>query len=247
MSGLSRFTRIEFKLYLREFLNIFFAIAFPLLMLLLFGSIYGNEPSDFFGGFGTVDALVPAYICLVIAVNGLMSLPLTIADYRNKKILKRFKATPINPRDILISQYLVMLVMTVFSTILMIVVGKIVFNLQFFGQLLPIVVAYLMIVASIFSIGILIAGVSPSGKTAVIISYLVYFPMLFLSGATLPLNLMPPAMIRIANILPLTYGVRLLSNVWLGQGLAFEPTNIAVLLGIFAVCSALALKLFKWE
>ena len=247
MSGLSRFTRIEFKLYLREFLNVFFAIAFPLLMLLLFGSIYGNEPSDFFDGFGTIDALVPAYICLVIGVNGLMSLPLTIADYRNKKILKRFKATPINPRDILISQYLVMLVMTVFSTILMIVVGKIVFNLQFFGQLLPIVVAYLMIVASIFSIGILIAGVSPSGKTAVIISYLVYFPMLFLSGATLPLNLMPPAMIRIVNILPLTYGVRLLSNVWLGQGLAFEPTNIAVLLGIFAVCSALALKLFKWE
>ena len=70
-------------------------------MLLIFGGIYGNEPQALTGGLGTVDLMIPAYICMIVAVTGLMSLPLTIASYREQKILKRFMATPTQPLQIL--------------------------------------------------------------------------------------------------------------------------------------------------
>ena len=247
MSNFIKITKIEFKLYLREFMSVFFAIVFPIMMLLIFGSIYGNEPSDFFKGHGAVDVLVPSYICMIIAVNGLMSLPLTIADYRNKKILKRFKATPLNPRDILLSQYIVMFVMTIIGTTIMILFGKVVFNLHFLGSLLPTLIAFVLISISMFSIGLLIAGVSPNSKVANIIAYIIYFPMLFLSGATLPLEMMPAEVLRVSNVLPLTYAVKLLQGVWLGESLGSHLTNIAVLGGVFVVLTGLAIALFKWE
>lgn len=247
MSNFIKITKIEFKLYFREFMNVFFAIVFPIMMLLIFGSIYGNDPSTFFDGHGAVDVLVPSYICMIIAVNGLMSLPLAIADYRNKKILKRFKATPLNPRDILLSQYVVMFVMTIIGTIFMILFGKIVFNLHFLGSLLPTLIAFVLISVSMFSIGLLIAGVSPNSKVANIIAYIIYFPMLFLSGATLPLEMMPAGVLRVSNILPLTYAVKLLQGVWLGESLGSHLANIAILGSVFVVLTGLAIALFKWE
>jgi len=59
---------------------------------------------SFYGGFGYVDVLVPAYLGVILSVNGIMSLPLTLVEYREKKILKRFMATPMKPSYIIISQ-----------------------------------------------------------------------------------------------------------------------------------------------
>ena len=247
MSSFLKITKIEFKLYFREFMSVFFAIIFPIMMLAIFGSIYGNDPTEFFDGHGAVDVLVPSYICMIIAVNGLMSLPLSISDYRSKKILKRFKATPLNPRDILLSQYVVMFVMTIVGTAIMILFGKIVFNLHFLGSFIPTLLAFVLISISMFSIGLLIAGVSPNGKVANVLAYIIYFPMLFLSGATLPLEMMPAGVLRVSNLLPLTYAVKLLQGVWLGESLGSHLGNIAVLGGVFVVLTGLAIALFKWE
>jgi ABC-2 type transport system permease protein len=247
MNKLVMITKIEFKLFLRNFFSVFFAFAFPVGMLLLFGGIYGNEPVEFFGGHGTIDVTVPSYFCMIIAVTGLMSLPLTVAQYRERKILKRFMATPINPSGILISQVIVNFIITVLGMVVLIVVGKIVFDLHFLGRVLPTIFSFLLITLSMFSLGLLIAGVSPNGKTANAISYLIYFPMLFLSGATMPIEIMPKSIANIAKVLPLTHGVELLKGIWLGGKLSDYLLEIIVLLCIFAVCTTIAVKSFKWE
>ena len=81
MKRLWKITAMEWRLINREFITLFFALIFPVLMLLLFGTIYGNQPSEFMGGFGTVDVSTPGYINMIIAVTGLMSFPLTLAQY----------------------------------------------------------------------------------------------------------------------------------------------------------------------
>ncbi len=247
MNKLAVITVIEFKLFFRNFFNVFFALAFPVGMLLLFGGIYGNKPVEYLGGHGMVDVSTPAYSCMVIAVTGLMSLPLTVAQYREKKILKRFMATPVNPADILISQVFVNFIMTILGMVALIVVGKIVFDLHFFGRILPTVFSFFLVTLCLFSLGLLIAGVSPNGKTANVIAYLVYFPMLFLSGATLPIEMMPEGIKNAARVLPLTYGVKLLTGVWLGDKLSAHTTDIIILFCIFVVCIVISAKLFKWE
>ena len=84
----------ELKIATRNFIYMFFSFAFPPLLLLLFGSMYGNQPSEFFGGYGAVDILVPSYIPMILAVSGLMGLPLQLAMYRHNKVLKRFGPHP---------------------------------------------------------------------------------------------------------------------------------------------------------
>ena len=240
-------SQIEFKLMLRNFMTVFFSLVFPIMMLAIFGGMYGNVPSKSMNGFGAVDVMVPSYICMVIAVSGIMSLPMTIAQYREKKILKRFMASPISPMDILYSQVFVNFIMTVAGMIVLMVVGFVAFDLHFNGNVLWAILSFILITLSIFSLGLLIAGVSPDGKTANVISYLIYFPMLFLSGAAIPIEIMPKAIVTISKFLPLTYGVDLLKGVWLGQDSTKYLLDIVVLAGILILCSFVSLKAFKWE
>ncbi|MDF2700350.1 MAG: hypothetical protein K0Q49_1908 [Haloplasmataceae bacterium] len=238
---------IEWKLTNREFITIFFTLIFPILMLLLFGTMYGNEASEFMGGYGSVDVSTPGYINMIIAVTGIMSLPLTLAQYRERKILKRFMATPTKPIEILLSQFIVNILLTILGLVLLIVVGKIVFDLHFFGNFFEAIFTFFIILLSIFSIGLLIAGVSKNAKMATAIAYIVYFPMLFLSGATMPLQMMPQSIVNISKALPMTYGVTLFKGIWLGDHLIDYPLEIIILFSITLVFGGLAVKFFKWE
>lgn len=242
-----RLTAFEMKLQLRNFLTVFFSLAFPIIMLVLFGTIYGNEPNEFTGGMGTVDLMVPAYICMIVAVTGLMSLPLTLASYREQKILKRFMATPVQPLQLLLVQLVINLITTVLGIALLLITAKPLFQLQFLGSIPETILAFLLVVLCIFSLGLMIAGAAPSGKTASTIAYVIYFPMLFLSGASMPLYIMPPSLVSLSKALPLTYGVRLLSGVWLGGRLLSYRLELGVLTGVALLCVCLAVRFFKWE
>lgn len=240
-------TIIELKLSLRNFMSIFFAIAFPPMMLLLFGEMYGNTPNEMFGGRGPIDVLVPSYICMVIAVTGIMSLPLTIASYRERKILKRFKATPINQGNILFAQVISNLILTCIGITVLLIIGVIRYKLKFHGNLFFTLAAWLLIVTSIFSIGLVISGVAKNGKTAAALSYIIYFPMIFLSGATMPLEMFPNILQKISNILPLTHGVKLLRGMWFNESIFDYTTELIILICITIVCTITSIKFFKWE
>ena len=102
----------EFRLYIREPSAFFFTLIFPLLLMLLFGSIWGNDP---FPGatYGYIDAFTSAFIGLVILTSGVMHLTVNMASYREKGILKRFRATPISPVTLLAAQLIALLAITV--------------------------------------------------------------------------------------------------------------------------------------
>src|SRR4030042_4701591 len=103
MRALFKLTFNQIKLYLREPIALFFPLAYAPMMLVLFASIYGNEPSEMFGGLGTVDVSVPAYIGLIIISVGLMSIPIATARSREAGVLRRFRVTPLSPALSLIS------------------------------------------------------------------------------------------------------------------------------------------------
>ncbi|MBN2260492.1 MAG: ABC transporter permease [Clostridiales bacterium] len=238
---------IEWKLNNRNFLNVFFALFFPVMMLMLFGTMYGNEPIAQFGGFGSIDVSIPGYICIIIAVTGLMTLPLTLSQYRERKILKRFMVTPIKPIDLLSSQLIVNTVTTIIGMIILLIVAKIIFEITFIGNFLKTTIAFIIVLLSMFSIGLFIAGISKTMKAATVISYIIYFPMLFLSGATIPLEFMPRSIINLSKIFPLTYGVELLKGVWLGGNLLDYMNDILILSSIIIIFISLSIKFFKWE
>ena len=239
--------RFESRRAVRLFPTVFFSLAFPVMMLAIFGSIFGNEPTDFFDGLGTVDVTVPAYMALVIAVTGLTSLPLTMAEYRDKGVLRRLLVTPASPLTLLLAQLVVNVALTLMGLALLVLVGVAFFDLHLAHNWAAFVPALLLVLVSTFSIGFLIAAWAPNERTATTIAMLVYFPVIFLSGATFPVEMMPEGVRTGAKVLPLTWGVDLLQGAWIEGATVNWALGVAVLAGTTVVCLLLSVRFFRWD
>jgi ABC-2 type transport system permease protein len=247
MRGLWKLTWIEAKLFLREPEAVFFTLALPLLLLFIFGSIFGNEPSKFFGGRGSVDVSVPAYMAMIIGTMGLLGIVVHVATLREKGILRRYRATPLRPAAILTAHVVVNLVMTLLGALLLVIAARLVYGLRFEGNALSVLGALTLSTLSFFAVGFLLASLAPTTRVANIVGMVLYFPNLFLSGATIPKELFPKTMLTISRMLPLTHVVDLLQGLWFGEAWGRHWTEVAVLLGMLVGGVALSAWVFKWE
>jgi len=247
MKSLLKMTWMEAKLFLREPVGAFFTLVFPLMMLFLFGSIYGNEPSQYFGGYGTIDISVPAYTAMIIATTGLMGLIITIATYREKGVLRRLRTTPISPLVVLAAQVIVLFLMTLFGMVLLVIAGKVVYHMRFEGNILSVLAGFVLSSLSFFAFGFILAGLMPTARTAQVVGMMLLYPMLFLSGAGFPRELLPEAIKKISTFLPLTYVVNLLRGLWIGEAWSQHVTEVIVLAVMMVIGILISVKTFRWE
>jgi ABC-2 type transport system permease protein len=247
MRGLWKLTWVQMKLYLREPIGAFFTVLYAPLMLVLFGSIYGNEPTPFFGGRGTVDVSVPAYMGLIIVTVGLMSVPIQTASSREAGVLRRFRATPLRPTTYLLSSVAGNFVMELLGVVLLILVGKIGYNLRFDGNVLSVLAGFTLGTLAFFALGYLIAGLAPTARIAQTVGMVAAFPMMFLSGAAIPLEVLSDKVRAVSRFIPLTHVVTLLRGLWFGEGWGEHLTEVAVLAAVLMVGVIISAKTFRWE
>ncbi|MCG2790658.1 MAG: ABC transporter permease [Actinomycetia bacterium] len=247
MKSLLRLTIVEMKLYLREPMATFFTLAYAPMLLILFGFIYGNDPTPFLGGRGFIDTMLPAYIALIIVTVGLMSVPIATAEDREKGILRRFYSTPTSPAVYLFSNIFVYYLMTLAGVVLLFMVGKFIYNAQFEGNILSVLAAFTVCTLSFFSFGYLIASLAPTARTAQIVGMVIAIPMMFLSGAAIPLEVLTEKVTNISKYIPLYYVVHFMKGIWIGNSWSERWLDITVLMGILVVGVAVSVKTFKWE
>lgn len=247
MKGFWKLTFIEMKLFLREPAAAFFTLFFPLMILLIFGSIYGNKPTPFFGGYGSVDVSVPAYTGMIIGSSGLIGLTIVMSMYRERGILRRLNATPVRPQIVLGANVIVSFLMTALGMALLIVVGKLLFGLRFAGNLLSVTAGFTLSSLSFFALGFVLAGLLPTARTAQVVGMMLFYPMLFLSGAAVPLEVLPEKVRQYTSFLPLTQVVKLLRGLWIGESWSQHWTEAGVLAAILVIGVAVSAKTFRWE
>ena len=247
MKSLLKMTWMETKLFLREPVGAFFTLAFPLMMLFLFGSIYGNEPSEMFSGYGTIDISVPAYTAMIIATSGLMSITITMAAYRENGVLRRLRTTPVSPLVVLATQVIVVFTMTSLGMVLLVIAGKLVYHMRFEGNVWSVIGGFTLGSLSFFGLGFILASILRTARTAQIVGMVLLYPMLFLSGAGFPRELLPEAIKRVSTFLPLTYVVNLLRGLWIGETWGQHTTETLVLAAMLVVGVLISAKLFRWE
>lgn len=237
----------ELKLSLRGMDMFIFAICMPLVVLIILGVIYGNKPAFEGAEYSFLEQSFGALITIAICAGGVMGLPLVVSDYRNKKILKRFKVTPVSPAMILFVQVVIYTIYSLASLLMLYFTAKIFWGFQMRGELLHFIGGYLLVMLSMFSIGMMVGGIAPNTKIAGIIASILYFPMLIFSGATLPYEVMPNTLQKVADVLPLTQGIKLLKAASLGLAVddVFLPMLIMVALAI--ICVGISIRFFKWE
>ena len=230
--------RTEAKLSLRGGDMLFFGLLFPSAIMLLIGFISGREAMTLaFGGIATVG----------ICASGLMGIPLTFASYRREKILKRFKVTPVSPAMLLLADTLLQCVYAWISGLAVFLIAKYGFDLVFGGGAGRYILTFLFVQFSIYGIGFLIAALAPDIKIANLVCSLVYFPTLFLSGATVPYEIMPKGLQLFSDAFPLTQGIKLLKGAVLGLDPAADLVKMIVLAAIAVVSYGISLAFFRWE
>ena len=199
MKPFLKLTYLELKLQLREPVALFFTLAFPVMLMLLFGVIFGNEAEDFLGGYGQVDLSVPGYIGMIIGTIGLLGIPITLSNYRDQGILRRLRATPLQSGHILWAQVATQVLMAAAGILLLFIVGYSVFDMRIPAGSATIIPAILLSAFSFFAIGFVLAGVMPTARTAQAVGMAILYPKLFLSGAAMPRFIMPELVQQVAE------------------------------------------------
>ncbi|PKM68361.1 MAG: ABC transporter permease [Firmicutes bacterium HGW-Firmicutes-2] len=247
MKTFNTMLKTEMKLSLRGMDMLIFAIFMPIIVLVVLGIIYGDRPAFEGASYTFLEQSFGAVVSIAISAGGVMGLPLVISDYRGKKILKRLKVTPAQPVIILLVQITIYGLYALTSLVLLYLIASVFYSFRMQGDILQFLLGWLLVLISMFSIGIMVGGLAKNIKIAGILASLLYFPMLIFSGATLPYEVMPSAMQKVADLLPLTQGIKLLKATSLGLPVENVLPSILVMLVIAGVCSFVSIRFFKWE
>ncbi|ASA26214.1 ABC transporter [Paenibacillus donghaensis] len=239
--------KTECKLSLRGLDMFIFAICMPVVAVILIGTIFRDKPAFDGAAYTFLEQSFGALATIAICAGGVSGLPLVVSDYRNRRILKRFKVTPTSPALILAVQVVIYAIYSIVSLILVYWTATIFFGYQFQGSWLSFAGAYLLVMLSMFSIGLLVGGLAPNMKTASAVASLLYFPMLIFSGATLPYEIMPAPLKNAADLLPLTQGIKMLKAASLGIPIDSVIVPVIVMIVLALLCFGLCLRFFKWE
>ena len=248
MNSFFKIATVQAKLFFREPPAFFFTLVFPTLVIAIFGAIFGNTPDPQFNpDYGYIDHETPAMIGLIIATIALMGIPVEVATSREKKILRRYRATPLKPTMLLGATILVYFTMAVIGMFVTVIFAKVMFDLRFDGNWFSVFAGLTLGATSFFAVGYMIASVAATARIAQTVGQALFFPMMFLSGATFPLAMMPDNVRNVAEFLPLTHAVRLLQHLWFGGSWSEMGLEVGVLATTLVVGVAAASVTFKWE
>lgn len=247
MKTFKKMLKIEGKLSIRDMNMVIFAIIMPLVILMILGIIYGNKPAFAGAGYSFVDQSFGALSSIAIYAGGLMGLPIVIADYRERKILKRFKVTPVSPAMILLVELVIYTLYSVASVLILAVAAGMFLGFRMQGPIASFIAGWVLVLLSILSIGMLVGGIAKNSKQASVIASILYFPMLIFSGATLPYEVMPYGLQRTADIMPLTQGIKILKAATLGQPIGNVTLSVMIMIVIAVVCIRGSIRFFRWE
>jgi ABC-2 type transport system permease protein len=233
----------EAKLLFRDPVTWLAAIALPSVVLLVFGSLFSPEPDPALGGQRWIDLFVPSLLVITLGTLGIQTLPIRLATYREKGVLRRLSTTPAHPARLLAAQLVIYGVTSVIALGLLVAVGYLAFAIPLPRQPLAYLVAFLLGMTSLFAIGLLLAAVMPSNRAATAVAIPLFFVVMFLGGVYLPRVMLPEVLQRIGDVTP--PGVQGLQDAWLGT-----VPQVGPLLGmavITVVLGAIAVRTFRWE
>jgi ABC-2 type transport system permease protein len=248
LRGLWNLVWLETKIFVREPLGVIGSIGVPVVVFIVLGRLLGDRLRSgqrLNPAVAHVDA--PVFAALLIALSAVLSLITIISIYREGGILKRLRATPLRPGTILLAHVVVKLLFTAATLGAMLLAGRRFLPADLDVPVASFTIALVLTTLSIVSIGFVIASVVPTARFAQPIGSLVLYPMLGLSGLFVPLDALPPALQAMARVLPASYAVSLLRGIWRGDGWWAHLGDVAALAIVFAVCTAVAAKAFRWE
>ena len=243
---LGKMTWVELKLFIREPITLVFTLALPVIFLFVMGGVFGNTPNPkVYRGVGAMDYYMPSYFGLVMMAIGTAALPVHIAGYRERGVLRRFRASSLSVWSLLGSQLLVSFAVAVAGSLLVFAFGMLVYkpHLPISPGLLA--GAFVLGTLCFVSFGFFLGAVMPSTRSAQGVGLILFFIMMILGGAGPPPEVLTGAMRVVGEITPMRHVILTLQDPWLGFGWNVNASLIVA--GITALATLLSARFFRWE
>jgi ABC-2 type transport system permease protein len=245
-SALVKLSLTELKLLSRERVRMALPIAIPLILIIILGNIGSlRQPRAIYGGESFIDLYTTIMVVFGLALLALTNMPMIVADYREKGVLRRLQTTPIGPVRVLAAQLVADLAVAVVMVVVILAVARIGFAVPLPRQAGAFAVTTLLAALALLAAGLLIAAVAPTGRVARGIGAVTFYPMMFFAGLWLPIPNMPATLQHISHATPLGAAVPALTSAAEGSW----PTALQLLtLAGWAVALGLAAaRFFRWE
>lgn len=223
----------EIRLLSREWGAMLFAFVMPPLMLLVLGGVFGDQPDEGFGGVLPSDYYVAAYLAIPMAALALVGLPVMLASYRERDVLRRFDAFGVAPVRVVLAQALVTCGLIVLAAVVVLVVAAPTYGIPSVGDPVRVVAAFALSMATMVVLGVVLGLASGSARSAQALGMLTFLPMWLLGGGGPPVGVLSDAMRTAADLLPLSHVTAAVREPWLGLGTG--TGHLVVLAGWLAV------------
>jgi ABC-2 type transport system permease protein len=235
--------RFEQKIFWRSREAAVFIFVFPLLLYALLGTVYGDD----IDGVPAVDVLLAGLFGYGAANTAFAGLAIILVTRREAGVLKRLRATPLAPTTYLAAVLLSTLVTFALQAVSLLLLGGLAFDASMPENPLGFAGAIVLGVACFAGLGVGAASLIRSAEGVSAVVNVVVLPMAFLSGSFGPTQEFPAALQAIADVLPLTYFLRIVDGVYLeGDSLFADPAALAIVLAWGAAGLAIALRRFGW-
>lgn len=215
LRSMSAITLSELWLSTREFGMLVLAFAFPPLMFLVLAGIFASDSGDGFAGLNGADFYVVSYLAVPAASLALTGLPVQLAAYRERGVLRRYAASGIRPLQVVSAQAVVGLVAMALGAVVVLGVAAVSHGIPGAQNLWAALGVLALGMVMLLTIGIALGLATTSVRVANAVGLLVFFPVFLLGGGGPPPGVMPQAMQDVAGLLPLTPVTSGLRAAWL--------------------------------
>ena len=234
--------KVDLKLARRNRAVLFFNYFFPLFFFFVFAQLFDARQG------AAILQVVTMVIVIGVLGNGLFGAGMRAVQEREENILRRYKVTPITPVPLLVASMITGVVLFVPSVILIVFLAHQFYGMAIPSQWLSLLIFVCLAAIAFRSLGLIVAAVVNSSQESNILIQPIYMAMLFLSGATIPLSLMPHWLQNLTQFIPATYLMTGIGGIMQrGETLFANWQSVAALLLTTFVATFIATKLFRWE
>ena len=243
MKNFVTLTRMRIQLTLRNKMFLFFGVIMPFGFFFLFAGVFARS----------IPHVVRYFLGPVMALTVMGSfwgLSIALVTFREQGILRRFHVTPVTASDMLASSIVANFVLTLPTVLVEFLLARLIFHVADFGNLVSAFILITIGTMSFASLGLVVASVANTMQETQVINQLIWFPLIFLSGATVPLANLPQAVKRVGLFLPATYLVTELQDAiyWSAQPWSKDVLLALCSLALWAILTFfLSAQLFRWE
>jgi ABC-2 type transport system permease protein len=245
-TALWRLILAETKLLSRERVRVILLVGLPVVLTIILGSIPAlKKPSTDFGDRPFINYFTMVMVVYAMAMLALTVVPLVLAGYREQGVLRRLRTTPIGPYRVLAAQLAAALGMVVVTTVLVLLVARIGYNVPLPSQVAGFILTAILAAAALLSLGLVIAALAPNARTAQGFGAALWYLSMFFAGLFFPVPEMPSVLQHMSRATPVGAAVQAMANSAQGR----FPTGLELItLAAWAVALGVtAGKLFRWE